>query len=124
MITVKNMKDLEILAEKSELLARHLRNELTALFREYGIESLDSIGAFYVLENDSEYEPYRRYLCEFSKTLELSDGDILLRVYNAVYAISDGYAIGLYADESLLSERTKAEILKEFRGVERISFEE
>ena len=74
------MKKIQTLQEMSSInspaLRKHLQNHMHSMFDEYGIDSMDSIGYYVILESD-EYAQFPMSSSEFVEVLKIGEENYL-----------------------------------------------
>lgn len=89
MIRVKTMQEIEKLPH--EHLRGYLLTKTKAMFAEYGVDSMDSIGC-YVILNEDEFSQFPMATTEFAEIIMTKDAAYL----HGVRIISDDYAEDYY----------------------------
>ena len=89
MIKVTNLKETDNI--KPIMLRAYIAKKITALMEEYGVDNLDDIGCFLVLET-SEIQMFSVSEMEFVEVLEISEKTYL----HGVKIIYDSYAEDIF----------------------------
>jgi len=89
MIKVTNLKETDNI--KPLMLRAYIAKKITSLMEEYGVDTLDNIGCFVVLDS-SEIQMFAVSEMEFVEVLEIGDKTYL----HGVKIISDNYAEDIF----------------------------
>ena len=89
MIKVTNLKETDDI--KPLMLRAYISKKITALMEEYGVDTLDDIGCFVVLDN-AEIQMFSVSEMEFVEVLEIGEKTYL----HGVKIISDNYAEDIF----------------------------
>ena len=89
MIKVTNLKETDNI--KPIMLRAYIAKKITALMKEYGVDTLDDIGCFIVLDG-SEIQLFPVSEMEFVEVLEIGDKTYL----HGVKIISDSFAEDIF----------------------------
>ncbi|MBO5319570.1 MAG: hypothetical protein J6B01_07205 [Ruminococcus sp.] len=89
MIKVTNLKETDDI--KPLMLRAYISKKITALMEEYGVDTLDDIGCFVVLDN-TEIQEFSVSEMEFVEVLEIGENTYL----HGVKIISDNYAEDIF----------------------------
>ena len=89
MQTAKNLNDISSI--KNVALRRYIAKKATQLMEEYGVQNLDDIGCFVVLEQ-SEHQQFNVPEMEFVEVIEIGDNYYL----HGVKILGDSYGEDIY----------------------------
>ena len=89
MIKVTNLKETDNI--KPLILRAYIAKKITSLMEEYGVDTLDDIGCFVVLDN-TEIQEFSVSEMEFVEVLEIGEKTYL----HGVKIISDNYAKDIF----------------------------
>ena len=89
MIKVTNLKETDNI--KPIMLRAYIAKKITSLMEEYGVDTLDDIGCFVLLDN-TEIQMFSVSEMEFVEVLEISEKTYL----HGVKIISDSYAEDIF----------------------------
>lgn len=89
MIKITNLKETEII--KPIMLRAYIAKKITALMKEYSVDTLDDIGCFVVLDED-EFTEFPMNEMEFVEVLEIGNKNYL----HGVKILGDSYGEDIF----------------------------